>query len=424
MKDMGHGVCPADPPYAETAAPRAISLHLWPDALLGLFLAVVAGIASFLIARLIDPVVLQYGEQYGDMWFDADIPRTFIDMTQRWASQHRTSRHPLFSLAANPPVYLLRKALELDPVTAVRTVVSVVAGLWTLVLFVLLRSIGCRRLDALIFTSLALVSASSIFWFVVPDTFPFGSLSILCALAFVAATHQRNASQVWYVLISALTLSFTITNWMAGVFATIVRHSWRQSFLISANALCVVAALWSVEKTIFPRSVSFLIWEPARNEFILVASPVEVINSFVFHSVIMPAIGLVQRGLNWPMMTVQRSLPGSGTVWGALAVPLWLVILGLGVWGLIRAQRRSDLRIVLVLTLLGQLALALLYGRETFLYSVHFAPLLVVLAAFGALTPARPWTLSLAVALVVLVGINNALQLREAIEFVRRAASP
>jgi hypothetical protein len=225
-------------------------------------------------------------------------------------------------------------------------------------------------------------------------------------------------SQVWYVLISAFTLSFTITNWMTGLFATMVRHPWRQSILISANALCLVAALWSVEKTIYPRAGSFLTWETGRHEFFLAASPVEVIQSFVAHSVVMPAIGVTQRSSGWPMMSVHGSLPGSGTVWGAVAVPIWLVLLGIGVWGLRRTHTRSDLRIVLVLTLLGQLGLSLLYGRETFLYSLHFTPLLVVLAAFGTFTSMRLLILCLAAALVVLVGTNNVLLMKEVVTLV------
>ena len=69
---------------------------------------------------------------------------------------------------------------------------------------------------------------------------------------------------------------------------------------------------------------------------------------------------------------------------------------------------------MLGLTLLGQLGLHLLYGEETFLYALHFAPLLVVFAACSTLTRMRLVGLVLAGALVISAGVNNAMQFRTA----------
>src|ERR1700709_2350829 len=49
---------------------------------------------------------------------------------------------------------------------------------------------------------------------------------------------------------------------------------------------------------------------------------------------------------------------------------------------------------VLLLTLAGQIALHLVYGEETFLYGLHFVPLLIALAALSTTTKAgklAPW---------------------------------
>jgi hypothetical protein len=57
-----------------------------------------------------------------------------------------------------------------------------------------------------------------------------------------------------------------------------------------------------------------------------------------------------------------------------------------------------------------------MYGTdETFLYTLHFAPLLLVLAALSSVTPARSLALVLTGMLVVSAGINNILQLNQAI---------
>ena len=73
------------------------------------------------------------------------------------------------------------------------------------------------------------------------------------------------------------------------------------------------------------------------------------------------------------------------------------------------------------LALLGQLALHSVYGRETFLYSLHFAPLLVVLAGLSVLTRVRPLALVLALILTLTVGINNGLQFSKAITVVQNS---
>ncbi|MBD2251307.1 hypothetical protein [Nostoc parmelioides] len=80
-------------------------------------------------------------------------------------------------------------------------------------------------------------------------------------------------------------------------------------------------------------------------------------------------------------------------------------------------KKHLKFRIVLGLTILGQLALHSVYGDETFLFSLHFAPLLVVLAALSTLTRARPLALVLAGMLVLIVSVNNGLQFSKVVGF-------
>jgi hypothetical protein len=63
--------------------------------------------------------------------------------------------------------------------------------------------------------------------------------------------------------------------------------------------------------------------------------------------------------------------------------------------------------VTLVCILSGQLALHTVYGGETFLYSLHWLPFLVVLAALGTLTRQRILVRILGVGLLVTVAINN-----------------
>ena len=62
---------------------------------------------------------------------------------------------------------------------------------------------------------------------------------------------------------------------------------------------------------------------------------------------------------------------------------------------------------MLALLLGGQFVLAMVFGVETFFYSAHWGPMLVVISALSALTPARRFAVPLAAALAVVAGVNN-----------------
>lgn len=139
---------------------------------------------------------------------------------------------------------------------------------------------------------------------------------------------------------------------------------------------------------------------------------------------IWPAFKHIHLSSNWHGIVTQTSAPGSATLWGSIPVVLWTALLSLGLWGLFSLRQQLKLRIFVGLVLLGQLALHLLYGDETFLYALHFAPLLVVLAALSTLTRARPLALILAGALVLSMGTNNGLQFGKATDFLQSHTLP
>ena len=401
-------------------------LQHWQDILFVSVLAAIAGFASYQGEQLINKAI--FDKQAGDVWLGADIARVFENMTQRKSDHHRIKVHPLFSLITFPAVHLLRTVLDLEPITAVRIIIAAVACLWISALFILLRVIGCRRFDATLFSVLAATSAAAMFWFVVPETYSFGSLSLLLGLCFVAIAQHRHLSHLWYTVISALTLSITTTNWMVGILATIVNHPRKRSLQITVNAFCLVVLLWSVQKFVFPSAVFFL-GDREEQQYMLrpgTGGPLAVVKSFISHTMVMPSIKFVDilKQPNSPMMSIQASLPGSASLWGNVAVMLWISLLGLGLWGLFSVKNHLKLRIVLGLTLLGQLTIHMIYGEETFLYSLHFAPLLVVLAALSTLTSARPVALVLAGTLVLSAGVNNTLQLSKAIDFLQSHVPP
>ncbi|MBD2593975.1 hypothetical protein H6G74_06485 [Nostoc spongiaeforme FACHB-130] len=398
----------------------------WIDVLTAIILAILGGVACYLGAQLIDPVITKVI----NVWFGGDMQRVFDNMTSRLSNHYRLKVHPLFSLLAYPGVKVLEKAFNFEPVTAVRIVIAVVAALWLSSLFITLRLLGCRRFDATLFSILGAISAAAIFWFTVPETYSFGSLSILLALGFAVLAENYLFSSLWYVIVSALTLSITITNWTVGILVTAVHHRWKQSLQITINALAVVTLLWGVEKYIFPTAIFFL-GDKEEKEYIKVLKSgdnyLTVIKSFFSNTIVMPAIKVGEniKLPEWPYMYSQAASPGSGSIWGSIAVGLWMALLALGIWGYLSTKKHPKFRLVLGLSLLGQLLLHLVYGvEETFLFSLHFAPLLIILAAFSTLTRARLVALILAGMLVVSAGINNAGQFHQATQYFLNHGTP
>lgn len=399
--------------------PRATaSQSAWPlrgpDAWLLVVLAIGGGLMSYGGAHRLVPAFAS--PRVSNAWFEADAKDYSSLMTDRLGVHGETRVHPLFSFIGYLPVKALR-TVGLPSAGAIETVLGLLAAAWAAALFAVLRLMGCGRVGAMLFTLLGINSAAAVFWFALPETWAFGSLTILLALLLAALAQHRPLGPGWYTAVSAVTLSVTTTNWMAGIAAAFARFPWRRALQVAVNAFCIVVLLSAVQLRLFPRAKLFLDHSKKGAFFFhpQAGGPARILPAFVFHPVVMPAIAVDVRPTGQRMMLTQPSRPGSGTPWAPAAAGLWAALLGLGVWGFVRSTPHRQLRLVLAATLLGQLALHLIYGEETFLYSLHWLPLLVMLAAFSCFTPARRAALVLAGALVVCAGVNNRLQFQAAV---------
>ncbi|MBF2026599.1 MAG: hypothetical protein IGS48_07515 [Oscillatoriales cyanobacterium C42_A2020_001] len=384
------------------------------DILILLILSIaIASISFFASQKVPEPVISDFYAQ--DAWFGSDVPTVFGNLTSLQSDFGRNNKHPLFPLFVFPPIFLIGKLFRIESILAAKIVLALVTALWTGLLFVLFRLIGCRRLDATLFTLVGGFSAAAIFWFVVPESFPFGSLTILIALVFVALTQYRKFSPAWYVALNVVTLSVTITNWMAGILVTIVNYHWKKFLQVMLITFGVANALWIVQRVVFRNSGYSFSLRTFIGEKKFMAEPehgsvLSAISSFFYQTIVMPAAQFTDSPdrPGWPDITGNTLAPGSGGLFGTLAVLAWTGLLCLGIWGFFSTKQHPKLRIVLGLTILGQLLMHSVYGRqETFIYSLHFAPLLIALAAFSVLTRLRLVGLALAGVLVVSAGINN-----------------
>ena len=86
---------------------------------------------------------------------------------------------------------------------------------------------------------------------------------------------------------------------------------------------------------------------------------------------------------------------------------------------MVQVKTHQPLRWVVAATILGQFLLHLVYGgEETFLYALHWVPVLIVLIAFAATTKLRRIVVGLAGLLVVLSGVNNQRQFDSMVQWL------
>ena len=150
-------------------------------------------------------------------------------------------------------------------------------------------------------------------------------------------------------------------------------------------------------------SATFFIGEGAQTRFVLphgLAGIAQALRAVVFHSMVMPAIAVVPEPKWGSIMSVQDAAIGSGGSIAVIATVVWVLLLVLGAWGV--ATRASAVRGPLLVALAGHFLVYSIYGEETFLYTLHIAPLLVCLAALATNTRLRTVALGSAALLVII----------------------
>jgi hypothetical protein len=367
-----------------------------------------------------------------DVWFDADLPRVFDNMVSRTSDNKRSEIHPFFSLLTFPCIYVLKGMTGLGDWTVTRLLIAMGAAASIAFFYALLRCIGLALTSAVVFSLLAAMSATGMFWFIVPETMPFATATILAGLVFVAVAASRPVSPFWSVALNLLTMGITITNWLIGLLATIASYTRQQVIRIVAITVCVAIGLSALHAYCFPRMGTLGVARAVAEEQLFAfrkdaGHPIDSARAFVFHSMVMPKVEQLDHywyWSKWPILRVQFSSIGSGTAWGPIAALLWCALLGLGVWSLLTAPASTPVRWVLLSFLVFQGAMHSIYGRETFLYSPHFGPLLVALAAYGMLSRWRHVCLVLTCALLATVTINNGTILRETLASVDASRPP
>ncbi|MEM5518141.1 hypothetical protein WNY37_14375 [Henriciella sp. AS95] len=360
------------------------------------------------------------------IFLQADIGRVADNMTSTGGAHARTSVHPIASILIYPFTAVLM-AFGLGPIHAAATLVVLIMGVNVALFSLIIRLLGLPRPVGALFTVLFMASASFVFWSGIIELFPFAGFSLL--LAMFMMFRIKTAHWAWWIVLNVLTLGLTTPNWVFGLIATAVRQKLKPFLVITAASLAVVGVLAVVQNATFakaglffnPKLVAYEMnyIQPTmedRGDYEQGWKPLSNLRSMYVTTVVaMPVDVEHQNGVELVTTNQSTGFP-KGELAPVIAVSAWIVLFGLGIWG---AFRRPELRLPLAgagLMLLSQTALYSIYGEVTFLYSLHFMPLILLFASCAWFAPYKSVAVGLASVVIAFGAINNEQRLQETIE--------
>lgn len=353
----------------------------WLLPLTGFFLA-----ASFsTILSLIFPYEVKITP---DLWFNADIERVINSL----AIPNEASRlniHPLLGLIILPvarPIYFgaTMTGLDIGPSMSIaaQLVTSISAGITWILVYLISLNLGLKRIQGFAVGIFFLSSSTFMFWWSIPETFPLGSPTILIPF-FLLSTRTRS-HRLW-ILSLVGSFSITITNLSAGLIAACARFGLRRQLHKILGATMIMAILLSlVQKSYIPTAKLPLQSLKEEVRFIKLDNPpIEKLYQFFLAPLAplsppnTPAGGaLIYRILRFEIPAFNNIYP-----LGALAGVLWIFLLLNGCYA--AALKRSPTSTALAIFAGIQLFLHFVYGDSPFLYSAHYTPVLILIAAYG-----------------------------------------
>lgn len=341
-------------------------------------------------------------------------------ITSRRAKAYRRDRKfiPFLLFLGYSCDTVIRKTAHLTLNDGADVFLVLTAGMWMILMYLVIRKLGFDRVMAAGAAMLGLLSSAGLLFFTIPETYGLASVSILATIALILYTQGGRWESAGRVLASATSLSIVVTNWTLGLLLTFCKTSRPQWLQLSVNGFFLVTVLWSVQKLLMPSAEFFTDFGRERhylNHLSLVGA-IKTANVLIISSVIAPVEKMTPDfgihdpvGQAWKLgLTFQNSWPGSASIWGDAAVIFWLVLLALGVRSLL-SKRRSHFSLNLLIFLILQLTLHILYCAETFMYALDWVPVLIIIAVFGLreLGKAR-WPVM--VVFILLIAVNNMIE--------------
>lgn len=409
---------------AQGAFDRRITLAL------AVAISLVAGVLIFYYSSL-TPRGL-YVDANSNTWFGSDTGRVFNNMTDRTTGHASTSKHPIFSILGWSAMRVVMLA-GVSPIVAARVLLSLNGAAFVGLLFVLVRRLGAPTVTALACAALAICSATFRFWFVLPETFPFGATSLLMALMPLARLRAGGSPSVLaWIFAAAASLSITVTSYGLGMIVTVfaalkapfsgrlmeaVRAlRWRFAIVVGLGSGLLVLAIAAVQRLTFGGAGMFInvvalsndrqfIVKPTSLEvlgriYTILVSPMVVGMPRLPPSVTIGPTGYLQHGLS-----LDGALPAGPL--GGVGLAIWAALLAFGTFLALRNWRQLSVDLACLLFLIFQLALYLIYGNDVFLYVALLFPLEMVLVASAAMRLGSKIFVPLAIVLCVAGAVTS-----------------
>lgn len=402
-------------------------VHTRQDTFALVAIAILLGLFSSFLASHVPEAVMRMDDNF----FGADINRVVGHMTNPAAQQSRIWVHPLFLLLTMPLGLVLMK-ISLSDLQACLVLVAASASGTGIFLYLTCRNLGLLVRHALLIVALFASSSTFMFWWSIPETFPFAGLSLaflfflaspptperpswsvrdaitviallsfasaalftsvipygpeacILSLALLLLLMKRKIPGIFqWSTAGVLTLSITMSNWCAALITTFLHRRIRDFATIAAttfllcSALAVFQSRWVPSARIFYHSLKLSKTQGVQNEL----GPqkqlnIGVLEHIAFFTMVFPPprSGVDHDKLVVASQPVQQIFSGPQRFLNVS----WAVLLLLGLLGYTRPGYRA-----FGASLTGFLGfnwvLHSQYGDDTFLYATHFlVPLTLV----------------------------------------------
>lgn len=359
----------------------------------------------------------------GGRWFQSDGWRAYDDMVSFAASHHRANLRPLFSLITIPSTGALMAVFGLSPIKAVWVFNAACFSAWSTAIFMTCRVIGIRAVYALSLTFLAISSAAALYWFIVPETYGLSSMFLVFMLLLAAIDARKSLGIFPWIVVGGLVAGTLISNWAALVALSLVLKNRREAVVISTASLALFFCALVLQRAVFPAPASLKLQALSGERQYLSHEERGGLSCALMGELVSPLLIPAARPVGGMEPTGRRvtvqcdkslATPTQNPSY-AVAVGLWLVFLTWGCATIVRSTRMRRYGLAVAAALGTQVSLHLFYGEETFLYALHFIPMLMLLAAGAFLADHRRLALCLMLALAVFAAVNNGSHLKMAL---------
>lgn len=390
-----------------------------PDLIVILLLFSAAAVMLILVTAHFSEAIVE--RSLGGRWFQSDGWRVYDDMVTFDAEHYRNHLRPLFSLLTLPVTTLAMWLTGISPIQAIWGFNAFCFGVWTVGIYAVVRLTGLSLLASTLMALMAMSSSAAMFWFIVPETYGLSSLCIVLSLVVAAIHVRRDVGNGVLVLVGVLLAGTLVTNLLVSVALNFAFKARRDAIRISVLVVIGFFVAWALQKVIFPAGAQFPLKKLSQEQAYVLPSEQGGLNCSLWGELVSPmlapevALFAGKKERTGERLTVQcgETVEQFGYVAAGL---IWIGLVIYGAASLRRAWRLSRFFWFVAASLGGQILLHLLYGEETFLYALHFVPLLLVLASGALLANQRSGSkLAAVAALTVFAAVSNASHLTSAL---------